>query len=231
MYDVMIYSKKIEVQDLIWEKMKVSRKEAINVVAYDDCLDALSGAVQQHGYDISIYHVTNREELHFAHLAKIFCDRTNIIYVIENRHMIVPVAFGEPYSCIFLEDIDEHLNDVLDNAMARVLNKQKIFFEYKRGRDDFLMDINEVLYFYSERRLIRIKHKDLGEDGYYGKLDDVEAAIAKKTNMFVRVSKSFLINKKYVHYVENGEIVMTDGRQIKATKSYDKNANNYIIDC
>lgn len=103
----------------------------------------------------------------------------------------------EPFAFIEKPVMKEEVFKTLDRAFRRLDKiKNRVFsFEYKGER--YNINLDEVLYFESQLRLIIIHIVDR-ELQFYGKLDDVQKEIEDVTDLFVRVNKSCYVNFKKI---------------------------------
>lgn len=150
-----------------------------------------------------------------------------------NEH-IMPVIIGEelPGDCIDKraghaelfeyippEAVQFVLPDVIRYANRRVGEKENIRLSYRWKSEDYEVDLDRILYFYSEHRIIRYVDAGGTQGAFYQKLDAVEDAL-RETGAFIRVSKSFLVNKKYILFVNSKEVVMLNNARISVTRAY-----------
>lgn len=129
---------------------------------------------------------------------------------------------AELFEYIRPEAVQFVLPDVILYANRRVGEKENRRLSYRWKGEDYEVDLDRILYFYSEHRII--KYVDaVGTQGvFYQKLDAVEDAL-RETGAFIRVSKSFLVNKKYILSVTNKEVVMLNNTRISVTRAYRTN--------
>ena len=56
------------------------------------------------------------------------------------------------------------------------------------------IQLQDVLYFCSDRRVVRVKMQDGEEYTFYKKLDELEEQMQKYSTKFLRIHKSYLVN-------------------------------------
>lgn len=220
MYNIMIYSREKDVANMLLNEIKTTRNEYMRVVTYDNPYLAMTGSVVDGGYDIAIFHTNYIGEIKHARRLKFFENRTNIIYLTRDRELVEEMTNGEPFACLVGDEEFQNFDSVLDDAFSRAGMSKQLFFEYHRDRKSYMIDLNEILYFYSNHKTVNLMHRYLGDDYFYSKLDDVEPIILGKSNMFKRVNKSYLINVMYIQQATNNEIVMKDGITITLSEKY-----------
>lgn len=109
----------------------------------------------------------------------------------------------------------EQIIGVLELAMVRAKKHQK-YFEYKKRADIHRIPINEILYFESLRREVRMV-TDKGEDVFYALLDDIEADLSN--HQFVRIHRSYLINYNRISVLRFAEVEMSNQDILPISKS------------
>lgn len=129
---------------------------------------------------------------------------------------------AELFEYIPLEAVQFVLPDVILYANRRVGEKENICLSYRWKNEEYEVDLDRILYFYSEHRII--KYVDAGgmQGVFYQKLDVVEDAL-RETGAFIRVSKSFLVNKRYILSTTSKEVVMMNNTHISVTRAYRAN--------
>lgn len=165
-------------------------------------------------------------------------DNFDIAYHLKALHEhIMPVIIGEDlpdggidkraghaelFEYIRPEAVQFVLPDVIRYANRRVGEKENIRLSYRWKNEDYEVDLDRILYFYSEHRIIRYVDAGGAQGSFYQKLDVVEDAL-REAGAFVRVSKSFLVNKKYILSVSNKEVIMLNNTRISVTRAYREN--------
>lgn len=56
-------------------------------------------------------------------------------------------------------------------------------------------------------------------------MDDIELELAQKSSDFIRVSKSYLVNKQFIRSYSTKEIVLNNGEKITITRKYTQKFN------
>ncbi|MGN0436965.1 MAG: LytR/AlgR family response regulator transcription factor [Lachnospiraceae bacterium] len=95
---------------------------------------------------------------------------------------------------------------ILDEIVKRVTDDKQVFsFEYKWKQ--YRIGLNQILYFISERRVIKLYTKDGLVYEFYGKLNDIENRFGK-SGVFLRIHQSCLINMHYITILKKDCVVM-----------------------
>lgn len=85
------------------------------------------------------------------------------------------------------------------------------------NKAQYNLRLNDIMYFYSERRHVIAVCPD-GRYSFYGKLIDVQNEMEKKTTRFLRIHQSYLVNMKYVKEYHYGELVLYTGQVLMISK-------------
>ena len=98
------------------------------------------------------------------------------------------------------------------------------YYEYKCKNDYFKVLMKDIMYFKSEKRVIKIYLCDGSIKTYYDKLNSVEEKIKTKKLDFWRIHQSILVNTKYIVRKAYDHVELTD-----ATKLYISEDRRKII--
>lgn len=107
---------------------------------------------------------------------------------------------------------------VIDDLKLAMERAQKKFgyFQYQKGYDSFKVPTNEIIYFESLNREIKIVMIG-GEDYFYGTLDKV--MIILSGYQFLKIHRSYLINYCHISVLRYSEIVMSNGVTLPISRS------------
>lgn len=96
-------------------------------------------------------------------------------------------------------------------------------FKYKFSGKEYTADLNDIVYFESNHRLIRGYNEAGRFIKFYGKLDDVQKQVDDFV-FFFRVNKSCLVNYNHCH-IENYSVTVAN-RQLQVSRTYRKEFKN-----
>ncbi|MCL2254136.1 MAG: LytTR family DNA-binding domain-containing protein [Lachnospiraceae bacterium] len=151
-----------------------------------------------------------------AQISKL-CSETMIIFMSSLKHYSKRVFQVHPFY-LFQKPIKYgELSNVMDDAVKRLETaKQNFHFIY----DGFYysVPIKEIIYFYSEGRKVGIVCMDK-TFYYYEKLDLIEEKIKVMTEVFLRIHKSFMINKHYILVYRHDSVEMNGNANLPVSKS------------
>lgn len=142
-----------------------------------------------------------------------------------------------------LDVVDYLVKPIRLQRFIKATNKAKEIFDlYQSAENNEAMVEDEFIYIKSERKYIRLFFKDVkyikGLKDYvmiFSKKDKIMTAMNIKTinshlpkNIFVRVSKSYIININYIDSVEI-DLIHLDGEEIPLGRTYKEHfIENYI---
>lgn len=104
--------------------------------------------------------------------------------------------------------------------------KEKKFFEYKKNRIVHKVAIDEIIYFESVSRQIKIVTINK-EDYFYGKLSDILALLAKYK--FIQTHRSYIVNYNHIRDFKYDEVVMSNGDNLIISKAQRNFVREYQI--
>jgi DNA-binding LytR/AlgR family response regulator len=141
---------------------------------------------------------------------------TDIVFMSHNITYVRTIYVAKPHTFI-PKPIDETmLTTIFDELIDPYLNQTKPFFEYKIARERVIVDLNDILFFWVDDRIVHIKTKN-SEDYFYGTLKDVYARL--KRHGFFKANKQYVVNRKHVSMATNETLIMKSGDIISLTKS------------
>lgn len=157
-----------------------------------------------------------------AMIIKMIIPSSLIIYMSSHDSYFKDMVRAEPF--YFLKKpID---NTELQKAIELALNRLHYIYEsylysYKASGVFNTVNLNDVKYFESSHRIIIIHLNNDSTFKFYKKLDDLQKEISEITPYFLRASKSFLINQKYItSFSSNTVYIINDDIEIHITDKY-----------
>ncbi|MGN0290950.1 MAG: GHKL domain-containing protein [Lachnospiraceae bacterium] len=110
----------------------------------------------------------------------------------------------------------KELLEVFQKALQRQ-SRDKRSYRFQWNKVFYQVDLQEILYFSSEKRVIKVVMKDK-EYRFYGILDQVEQEIQNETEMFLRIHKSWLVNAGYIREYHYEKVVLEGGEELTISK-------------
>ena len=116
------------------------------------------------------------------------------------------------------DQISDGLKKVWADIETELVAKKDEYFIYEFGQQVYRRSYREIIYFESSLRRVTIHTKN-NADIFYGKLDDIE----KDSPLFVRIHKSFLVNKKHIRGISADTVILSNGEVLPVSRRYSAN--------
>lgn len=174
--------------------------------------------------DIGLYHMTGIEVAEYIrnHLEN---RKMQIVYISKQKSYALELFKTQPLDFLVKPITVIQIEEVLDVGI-KILNKIDNKFEYHSGRDYYYVHYDEIIYFVSEGRRVKIvTHK--GEKQFYGKLKEI---INSLPGNFICIHKSYIINKMYVVKYSSQCVEMVRNIKLPISKVHRKNVRENLMD-
>jgi len=99
-------------------------------------------------------------------------------------------------------------------ALDNLISSRNQRFSYQKESRVYIVPTEEIMYFESSRRIVKIVRVD-GNDSFYDTLNSIEERIEGD---FIRIHQSYLVNTRYISSLTGTEIVLHDGRSLPVSK-------------
>lgn len=160
--------------------------------------------------------VSRRLKAVLPELLIIFCTKKKMDYIDKLDDV-------ESFRIVQKDDLEKKLPMAILSAYKRfnIIDHKKEYIQFNYISEHIEKSINlcDIMYFYSENRKVFYHTQNGYEEGFYEKLDHVENTISNENIRFVRISKSYLLNWKYVKAV-NGRTVIIGEEEFRISRSY-----------
>ncbi len=129
----------------------------------------------------------------------------------------------EPFGFIDKPNLgnDERITETVDKAIRKLRNRteNETVYWIRSNKVATGMAIKEIIYFESKRPKVKVVTID-EEFLFRGRLDQVQEEIEKSAERFIRVSKSYYINTRYIKSYTAKEVEMINGAVIPISRKY-----------
>lgn len=131
----------------------------------------------------------------------------------------------EPYGFVQKPIKEERLHEVVCGAIERVRHRGNIHMQYAIKVDGFYtyVNIKDIIYIESRRPKIIFHMENGGNICSRGRLDSLEKELREYTPDIIRVSKSFLVNKRHIIKFTSKKLLLNGGTEILVSRNYSKN--------
>lgn len=113
----------------------------------------------------------------------------------------------------------QRLLELLHRVRVKLEQEENLSFSFKNADGTWRFPLQEILYFYSDRRKVSLVTKDK-EYTFYAKLDEIGK---KLDGQFVRIHQRFLVNPSRVDYL-GGDTVTVGGQELPCSRNYREQA-------
>ncbi|MDO5388999.1 MAG: LytTR family DNA-binding domain-containing protein [Clostridia bacterium] len=150
---------------------------------------------------------------------------TQIIYVSAVRDNIMSLFDSRPLNLLPKPIDGEKLSRVLKTA-HELTDRNERYFHYKAGGSVYRIKYNEIRYFESMSRKIKIAGN--GRDyEFYGNITDIEEKLDGSN--FVKIQRSYIINLNYVKEYHSSYVIMENETRISVSRSYKERVREAVF--
>lgn len=136
-----------------------------------------------------------------------------VIYVSSHDTYYTAMVQAESFRFLKKPLEKESISNVLDTAINRLKKQESAYkYTYKFDREIHIVDLKEIAYIYSENKKIYLHFKSGEETFFYSKLDIVEQEVGQICDMFIRISKSYIINFSSMHKFGIDKVCVKDNK-------------------
>lgn len=159
--------------------------------------------------DIELYQCNGIDVGHF--IRDELCDDSTQIAYISGKNGYDRLLFEfRPIHFIEKPATLSKIMNVIDKYI-RIYGQQGEVFNYKVNRDNYYVDINQILYFKSDdRKVILVSKNEV--DQFYGSVDKITQQLSCKG--FFVPHRSYLVNYRFVKCFQLKKVIMTNGDEI-----------------
>lgn len=203
------------------------------------CLEKLAGDIEiwagQRRFNVQLEKFTSGEEVLFEQetagdFAAVFMDielagidGMETALKLREKNRLTSIVFVSQYEQYFKQMFRLYPVQYLEKPVARrkvfevldqIVEEHKLFYEsffFKYNRRTFNIPLYRVLYFVSERRLIRILMEDGREYVFYEKMDSLERFLTDYSSRFIRIHQSYLVNSRQIEQYFPRHVTLCNG--------------------
>lgn len=193
----------------------LSDYETDNYLNPTDLLDAVSSGVR---YDVLFLDIVmpRIDGISLARELREFDEDMLIVFITSKIEYMQTGYEVRAFRYLLKDQIDEGLPKIWDDIIKELFDRQDAYFSYEFERKVYRLPIRDILYFESNLRRIVVHTKASKNAALYGKLDDISV----KYSSFIRVHKSYLINRRYIRMISAGTVVLSNGEVLPVSRKY-----------
>ena len=215
MYNVAIYDDSKEIQANVIEILKKRYKDELNLITAAKAPDLISSASV---IDILLIDINlGKKKQNGIEIAERIKDNNKdcqVIFISGYNDYAQDIFEANPVFFIRKPIEEEILIKAVDLAIENVNKSRTERFCYQRESRVYIVPIQDIIYFESSRRIIKIVSNS-GTDVFYSRLNDIESTIAGD---FIRIHQSYLVNPRYIASLNGNEIYLTNGVKLPVSK-------------
>lgn len=193
----------------------LSDYETDNYLSPSALLDAVSAGVR---YDVLFLDIVmpGIDGISLARELRELDEDMLIVFITSKIEFMQAGYEVRAFRYLLKDQIDEGLPKIWNDIIKELLDRQDAYFSYEFERKVYRLPIRDILYFESNLRRIVVHTKASENAALYGKLDDLSV----KYSSFIRVHKSYLINRRYIRMISAGTVVLSNGEVLPVSRRY-----------
>lgn len=137
-----------------------------------------------------------------------------LVYISSKENYALQLFQNRPFDFLVKPIEQAKIYHVLDN-IYRISGKNSMGFEFQAQNSTYRISYKDILYFQSTGRKINIVMKKEIRT-FYGKLNEIEERLPE--NIFLRIHKSYLVNKNHVKEFTYEWVKMLNGDVLNISK-------------
>jgi len=143
-------------------------------------------------------------------------DEDMLIVFITSRIEFMQTGYEvRAFRYLLKEQIETGLPKIWQDIQKELLDRADAYLTYEFDHRTYRFPCRDILYLESNLRRV-ILHTIHETAAWYGKLDD----LAAKYPMFVRIHKSYLVNRRHIRSVSAGTVVLANGDILPVSRKY-----------
>ena len=118
--------------------------------------------------------------------------------------------------------VDIHKFEKLFIQANQRISHRKFYYAFRYKSEEYKIPCNEILYFESNGRKVRIYLRNEEVNEFNGKLSDVVAKLAEGKIPFLRIHQSYLVNYHLIKSRTKAEVTLIDGKKLPISEERQK---------
>ncbi len=139
-----------------------------------------------------------------------------IVFVTSSAEYVFSGYEAKAFRYILKTDLENAFNHIFGECLGELKKHTTDFYTIETPSLAKKISLDEILYFESKLRLIKLHTKN-EEISFYGKLDEIEKELEQKD--FLRIHQSFLVNATKIKSLTKEEAVLVSGINLPVSKS------------
>lgn len=102
------------------------------------------------------------------------------------------------------------------------ISSRKFYYAFRYKSEEYKIPCNEILYFESNGRKVRIYLRSKEVNEFNGKLSDVVTKLSEGKIPFIRIHQSYLVNYHLIKSRTKAEVTLIDGKKLPISEDRQK---------
>lgn len=141
---------------------------------------------------------------------------TTLIFVSQYEDYYREAYHVHPFQFLSKPVNAEELEETM-NAYMKMKKQDMETFTLTIRKAQYNLRLNDIIYFCSERRHVTAVCEDQ-RYSFYGKLGEIQRELGERTNRFLRIHQSYLVNTKYVKEYHYSKVVLHNGEALYVSR-------------
>ena len=147
-----------------------------------------------------------------------------IIYISGEASYAQSLFKTQPMDFLVKPITQQQIEDAIVLAV-KILEKKAARFEFQNGKDHLFVPYDDILYFESEARKIKVvTHK--AENDFYGSIKELEKSLPMN---FLIIHQSYIINKEHVVRYTYEMVEMDNGTILMISKAHRRQVRDRLL--
>ncbi len=159
-------------------------------------------------------------------------NRAVLVFISCHDQYCKEIIEVQPFAFIDKPVDKKKLEQILRKVVETRLDLRESY-SFSYNRQHYNIPLARIRYFQSDKRLIRIsieqKDEFVEEYKFYGKMEEVEKIVNGTNIKFIRIRKSFLINKQFIIKYSADHVVLDNGMIIEISKNYKDTVKQHYV--
>lgn len=153
--------------------------------------------------------------------------QNEIVFVSKEGNKVFDSFNAEPLFYILPGDMfKSRLEKAFLNANARMKRKRNLMVSLSFGGETRNIDLNDILYFESEGKLLHVYYEPNKEFKFYTPISKMEQMLANQG--FIRIFRSIIVNAVKIESFVRNEVTLITGEKLPVGRAYNKECKKYL---
>lgn len=147
-----------------------------------------------------------------------------IIYISGEASYAYRLFKTQPMDFLVKPITQQQIEDAIELAV-KILEKKAARFEFQNGKDHLFVPYDDILYFESEARKIKVVTYK-AENDFYGSIKELEKSLPMN---FLMIHQSYIINKEHVVRYTYEMVEMDNGTILMISKAHRRQVRDRLL--